>query len=182
MAPLRAHMEAIGADVWVLTETVEDISPGAGHAGVATTGSDREQKPDEVWTKVWSRWRIEALPPASDPVRCVAARVLHPQRGPFVAYATVLPWTGSTWRGLRGAGGVAFGAALDAQELDWAALRADFPADDLFVMGGLNQPRRWASEVLRLQGQRAASGRGARTPWARRLHCGRQRPRAPRFE
>jgi len=153
MAPLRAHMEAIGADVWVLTETVEDMSPGAEYVGVATTGSDREQKPDEVWTKIWSRWPIEALPPTSDPVRCVAARVVHPQRGAFVVYGTVLPWTGSKWRGLRGAGGVAFGAALDAQELDWAALRADFPADDLFVMGDLNQPigvgppRYYGSEV-----------------------------------
>lgn len=54
-------------------------------------------------------------------------------------YGTVLPWIGSSWRGLRGAGGVAFGAALDAQRSDWAALRAELPMDDLFVMGDLNQ-------------------------------------------
>ncbi len=139
MAPIRAHMDAVNADIWVLTETGEEISPGAGYAGIATTGSDRDQEPGEVWTKVWSRWPVEALPPTSDPVRCVAARVVHPQRGAFVVYGTVLPWSGSSWRGLRGAGGVAFGAALDAQASDWAALRAEFPADDLFVMGDLNQ-------------------------------------------
>lgn len=139
MAPPRAHMEAIDADVWVLTETVEDISPGAGYVGVGTTGSDRDQGTDEVWTKIWSRWPIEALPPTSDPVRCVAARVVHPQREPFVVYGTVLPWSRDRWRGFRAAGGVAFGAALDAQATDWAKLREEYPEDDLLVMGDLNQ-------------------------------------------
>ena len=137
--PIVAHMKAIDADVWVLTETVEDICPGAGYVGVSTTGTDRDQWPDEVWTKIWSRWPVEAVLKTSDPARCVAARILHPQRGPFIVYGTVLPWTTDKWRGLPGAGGVAFRGALDEQASDWAALRARFPGEDLFVMGDFNQ-------------------------------------------
>ena len=92
-----------------------------------------------MWTKIWSRWPIERLAPVSDPARCVAARVIPPDRAPFIVYGPVLPWPSSTWRGLASKGGVAFGAALEAQASDWASLQAAHPSDDLFVMGDLNQ-------------------------------------------
>ena len=138
-APIRAHTERVHADVWVFTETIEDLSPGTGYQGVSTTSYDREQAPDEVWTKIWSRWPIERVESVSDPARCVAARIVHPRRGPFIVYGTVLPWRGSTWRGLTDAGGVAFGAALEAQAADCLALRAAYPEEDLLVIGDLNQ-------------------------------------------
>lgn len=138
-AAIRAYTEAVDADVWIFTETVEELSPGDGYEGVSTAGSDREQRPDEVWTKIWSRWRIEPLPSTCDPARCAAARIVHPQRGPFIVYGTVLPWTGSSWRGLAWDGGAAFSAALEAQAADWSALRAAHPEEDLFVIGDLNQ-------------------------------------------
>ncbi len=140
MSRVRPHMEAVSADVWVLTETGDNIAPGPGYQGVATTEFDRVAvSPGEVWTKIWSRWPIVRVGSVSDPARCVAARVTPPDRAPFLVYGTVLPWPSSTWRGLAYKGGVAFGAALDAQASDWAALQAEYPADDLFVMGDLNQ-------------------------------------------
>jgi|CXWL01.1.fsa_nt_gi hypothetical protein len=140
MSRVRPYMDAINADIWVLTETGEEVAPGPDYQGVATTEFDRASHyPDEVWTKIWSRWPIERLAPVSDPARCVAARVVPPHRAPFIVYGTVLPWPSSTWRGLRSKGGVAFGAALEAQASDWASLQAAHPSDDLFVMGDLNQ-------------------------------------------
>jgi len=133
-------MDEINADVWVLTETSEEISPGADYQGVATTEWDRPAHgPSEVWTKVWSRWPVERLDSPADPARCVAVRIVPPTRGPFVVYGTVLPWPSSAWRGLPYRGGLAFGAALDAQAGDWARLQTAHPGHDLFVMGDLNQ-------------------------------------------
>jgi len=91
MSRVRPYLDAINADIWVLTETGEDVSPGPGYQGVATTEFDRSSHyPDEVWTKIWSRWPIERLAPVSDPARCVAARVVPPHRAPFIVYGTVL--------------------------------------------------------------------------------------------
>jgi endonuclease/exonuclease/phosphatase family metal-dependent hydrolase len=140
MSRVRPYLDAINADIWVLTETGEDVSPGPGYQGVATTEFDRaSHDPGEVWTKIWSRWPIERLAPVSDPARCVAARVVPPHRAPLIVYGTVLPWPSSTWRGLAYKGGLAFGAALEAQASDWASLQAAYPSDDLFAMGDLNQ-------------------------------------------
>lgn len=154
MSRVRPCLEAIEADVWVLTETGEEVSPGPDYRGVATSEFDRElHAPGEVWTKIWSRWPIERLMPTSDPARCVASRIHPLGQAPFIVYGTVLPWTGSSWRGLPSTGGVAFGASLAAQTSDWRSLQAAYPADDLFVMGDLNQdlcdapPRYYGSKL-----------------------------------
>ena len=131
MGRVRPYLDAINADIWVLTETGEDVSPAPGYHGVATTEFDRaSHDAGEVWTKIWSRWPIERLAPVSDAARCVAARVIPPHRAPFIVYGTVLPWPSSTWRGLAHKGGLAFGAALEAQASDWASLQAAHPSDD----------------------------------------------------
>ena len=54
-------------------------------------------------------------------------------------YGTVLPWLGSRWRDHPSAGGVAFGEALAVQSGDWARIRRDYPLDEFFVLGDLNQ-------------------------------------------
>ena len=41
MSGVRPYLDAINADIWVLTETGEDVSPGPGYQGVATTEFDR---------------------------------------------------------------------------------------------------------------------------------------------
>lgn len=76
MTRVRPCLDAINAGTWVLTETGEDVSPGPGYQGVATTQFDRaSHDPGEVWTKILSRWPIERLAPVSDPARCLAARI-----------------------------------------------------------------------------------------------------------
>lgn len=54
-------------------------------------------------------------------------------------YGTVLPWLGSTWRGVPAADGEAFGAALAAQSSDWSRLRAAYPGHDFVLAGDFNQ-------------------------------------------
>jgi hypothetical protein len=183
MSRVRPHIDAVNADVWVLTETGEEVSPGPGYQGVATTEVDRASHyPGEVWTKIWSRWPIERLAPVSDPARCVAARVIPPHRAPFIVYGTVLPWPSSTWRGLASKGGVAFGAALEAQASDWASLQAAHPSDDLFVMGDLNQDLCVSKPcLLRLQAEPGPPAGSAGAGLAGGVHGWRERSYSARF-
>ena len=131
-------MKAIDADIWVLTETCESITPGADYVGVATSGSDRKQSPGEQWTMIWSRLPVLSEEPTSDPIRTVCARVMTKQSGPMLVFGTVLPWrTDQRWLPHRG--GAAFQQALQTQEDDWQRLRQTYPQDLLCVAGDFNQ-------------------------------------------
>ncbi len=132
-------LEAIDADVWVLTETHESVTPGCGYEPAMTSGTDRPGQPGERWAAIWSRYPIESLPPTRDPVRSVLARVAPPYGAPLVVCATVLPWLGSPWQGIPSAHGAAFAAALDLQAGDWEATRRSYPDHDLLVAGDFNQ-------------------------------------------
>jgi len=133
-----AHwMSEVDADVWVLTETCDDIAPGENYHAHSTRGADREGDSHERWVTIWSRYPLETLE-TSDPVRTVAARVRHPDE-PFVVFGTVLPWLGSSWRDVPAEQGESFRAALALQLDDWKQLRSRFPREALFVLGDFNQ-------------------------------------------
>jgi endonuclease/exonuclease/phosphatase family metal-dependent hydrolase len=136
---LRRWMRTVGADVWVLTETHDGIVPEPYYSSVASTGTDRHGEPGERWAAIHSRFPLEPLLPTSDPIRSVAARIAPPESSPFIVYGTVLPWIGSSWRGVPSSGGRAFNAAIDAQAADWASLRSAYPDLDLYVLGDFNQ-------------------------------------------
>jgi endonuclease/exonuclease/phosphatase family metal-dependent hydrolase len=74
----------------------------------------------------------------SDPARCAASLVSTPS-AETVVYGCVLPWNGSTWRGLPSKGGVAFEAAVTLYSGDWSRLRAAFPDALTVVAGDFNQ-------------------------------------------
>ncbi len=129
----------VAADIWVLTETHASITPGSGFGSASTTGTDRPGDPDERWATIWSRFPIEPLSLTSDPVRAVAVRIVPPTGAPLIVYATVLPWLGSPWRHFPAADGKAFAEALQAQALDWRALRESNLDHDVIVAGDFNQ-------------------------------------------
>jgi hypothetical protein len=133
------HMGRVAADVWILTETHDSITPWPDLGGVSTNGSDRPSAPGERWVTLWTRFPLEPLPTTSDPVRSVAARIFPPQSVPLIVYGTVLPWLGSKWRGISSVDGEAFAAALETQASDWRALTNAYPDHDLVVAGDFNQ-------------------------------------------
>jgi hypothetical protein len=126
----------IEADLWILTETHAAIAPGDVYRCVATFGEGRRAAASEEWVAIWSRWEMSRLDVVDDPIRCVAARVMHPE-GSFIVYGTVLPWIGSTWRGHQS--GEAFQRALALQAQEWLQLRNEFPDEPLIVAGDFNQ-------------------------------------------
>ena len=132
-------LRQVDADIWVLTETHESVSPGPDFRSVMTTGADRTGRPGERWAMIWSRFAIEPVAEISDPVRAVCARIVPAGGAPLVVDATVLPWVAGSWRYIPAAGGDAFAAALKLQSQEWKAIRAAHPDHDLIVAGDFNQ-------------------------------------------
>lgn len=150
---MRSHTDREQADIWVLTETHDSFTPGHTFSHPSAPGRDGLHESKHHWVTIWSRHPIEPLP-TSDLQRTAAARIT-PDSGsaPFIVYGTVLPWLGSPWRAHPAAKGVAFREALSVQATDWMRLRRDYPADELFVLGDLNQdlvsPRYYGSRANR---------------------------------
>lgn len=140
ISAIREHFTVIDADIWILTETHELVSPGKGFSSVMSGIPDRESKPGEHWAGIWSRHPITHLPSfVSDLTRCTAAHIDHPDIGEIVVYATVLPWHGSEWRGISSTDGVGFSAALSVYAKDWKRIRTEFPNALRVVAGDFNQ-------------------------------------------
>jgi endonuclease/exonuclease/phosphatase family protein len=137
-AAIRSYTDREHADVWVLTETHDGFTPGCAFSHSSAAGRDGLHKVGHRWVTIWSQHPLEPLE-TSDEQRTAAVR-LRPERDqPFVVYGTVLPWLGSKWRGHPSAAGAAYRAALSVQARDWISMRRDYPQDEFFVIGDLNQ-------------------------------------------
>ena len=152
---IRKHTNDVSADVWVLTETHDEFSPGDDFTSVSSTaGGDGNDKPQHRWVSIWSRYLLERIE-TKDKQRTAAARIHPPTGAPFLVYGTVLPWIGSAWGKHPSAGGVAFREALAVQTADWIRLRRSHPNDEFFVLGDFNQdlvrvaPRYYGSRANR---------------------------------
>lgn len=133
----REVLDQVDADVWVLTETHCELTPGDGYKSIASDVrcSPRNKRVDEgsSWVTIWAR---TALSPRREHVTCgmrTAACTLDTKRGPFWIFGTVLPWYTD-----REAGSVADEAAR--QKVDWLRLssRAALPQVPGCVAGDFN--------------------------------------------
>jgi hypothetical protein len=150
---LLDHIEAIPADVWVLTETHLRFPPSAGYRMIAASMVAPDRTPDERWTAIWVREEIEAVPVCSrDAERTACARLLAPDGQAVYVYGTVLPWLSDRRRSPR-TGAAAFAAALAEQALDWQKIRSSEPHAGFYVAGDLNQ-------ALRIEGHYYGSEAG----------------------
>lgn len=132
---IRERMSEVDADIWILTETHEELSPGVGFSGVFSGEPDQPSKIGERWVGIWSRHRTEPLGAfVSDGARCAAARISIPNSRDIIVFGCVLPWVGSAWRDTGSEHG-AFDAALHLYLVDWRRLRSANP-DAVFVAAG----------------------------------------------
>jgi hypothetical protein len=136
---LLAHMAAIDADVWVLTETRTSLAPGSAFERIAASADAPDRGEGERWTTVWVRGGIHGEQiAASDPERTACARLHLPEGDTLYIYGTVLPWLSDTRRDpLRGA--ASFISAVTEQSADWRRIRDREPQARLCVVGDLNQ-------------------------------------------
>jgi len=116
----RAVLKRIDADVWVLTETHIDLTPGSGyrpiHSCERNAPGNRSVVADSRWVTIWARDELMPRPiHVTDPER-TAACSLETESGPFWVFGTVLPWYGD-----REKGSVAVEVAR--QQRDWLRMK-----------------------------------------------------------
>jgi Endonuclease/Exonuclease/phosphatase family len=132
-----ARIRAERADIWVLTESHDDLSLLPTHGSVTTVQRPTGRRGGR-WTAIWSRWPLAGLV-VDDPVRTVAAVVAAPG-GPLLIFGTVLPW--GTDPGPDPAhpakGWSEMDRVLPLQLAEWRRLRDAHPGLPLVVAGDLN--------------------------------------------
>lgn len=132
------HLREVDADLLVLTETHDGFNPGYKNVCSSAAGRDGKDLKQHRWASIWSNDELEPIE-IQDKERTVAARVTPKGSAPYIVFATVLPWMGSTWQNHISKGGVAFRESLMVQKADWLHLRQTHPTDELFVIGDFNQ-------------------------------------------
>jgi endonuclease/exonuclease/phosphatase family metal-dependent hydrolase len=134
-------MAAVGADVWVLTETRDSIAPSTDLYGISTPPHpERRPDPDERWVSIWSRWPLSPTGIEPDPSGSVSALVERPG-GPFIVYGTVLPWANEKGADGRARMWEVHYLEIERQGREWLGLRERFPGVPIVVAGDFNQDR-----------------------------------------
>jgi hypothetical protein len=131
-----SRLRKMDADIWVLTETHDDLDLGPDYRAVSTTQRSTGRACAR-WTTIWSRFPITKILPVEDSHRTVAALFESPT-GPLVVFGTVLPWQSD--RGPKGdaKGWTEHHRVVPMQGREWARLRDDYPDAALCVAGDLN--------------------------------------------
>ncbi|SFI85281.1 endonuclease/exonuclease/phosphatase family protein [Methylobacterium brachiatum] len=135
----RDVLQQHNCDVWVLTETHDELAPSVGHTAVHS-----DQRPTGRlggrWTSIWTRYPVLQQLEVVDPRRTVAAVVEAP-KGPLIVYGTVMPWhddRGDAEPGTPVRNWSEMHRVVVQQGQEWAALRQQYPEADLCVAGDLN--------------------------------------------
>jgi hypothetical protein len=130
------RLREMDCDLWVLTETHDDLDLGHGYHAVSTTHRVTGRA-GARWTSIWSRFPIMKAVLVEDSNRTVAALIESPL-GPLVVYGTVLPW--HTDLGPKGNAEAwsEHHRIVPRQGQEWATLRAAYPQAALVVAGDFN--------------------------------------------
>jgi hypothetical protein len=132
------HLDSFKADVWVLTETHDDLDLSPTHVPIHS--EHRYATPGGRWTTIWTSLPIIERLETADPRRCVAARLDAGAAGDLVVYGTVLPWNGDVGPddASPARGWEEFRRVVPEQGREWSSLRGRYPAATLVVAGDLN--------------------------------------------
>ena len=139
----------MNADVWVLTETHVEFSPGSDFYLLAHSAEepDRNSKSGECWVAIWSRSVGHSVQLMGDRERVAAARI-----DGYVVVGTVLPWLSDS-RDPQLTGEALFRARLNEQVGDWRRLGAE---GTICIAGDFNQDLLPAGHYYGSKGGRVA--------------------------
>lgn len=129
------RIREMDCDIWVLTETHDDLDPG-GYFSASTTPRAMKRA-GARWTTIWSRFPITKKPKVDDPNRTVAALVDSPA-GSLLIYGTVIPWHSDPGPKKDARGWAEHHRIVPLQGREWARLTAAHPGASLCVAGDLN--------------------------------------------
>jgi endonuclease/exonuclease/phosphatase family metal-dependent hydrolase len=132
-AQQRLVLAAQRADVWVLTETRDDITPGrtfiATHAEQQDLAVSKDLVAGNRWVSIFARDCRRARLPVSDAQRTVAVLLEYSPIGRVIIFGTVMPWPASK---------PGYSEAAAAQAADWRRYRSAYPDASLIVAGDFN--------------------------------------------
>ena len=152
-------LEAIDADIWILTETHDEVRPESGihkASSPAVEEAPIAHRAGEHKVTVWSRWPLSDKYEVSTVNRATCITVESPI-GNLIVYGTVIPYHGARPYGTARNWDAHY-AAIATQGADWGRLKRKYPADGLCVAGDLNQNRtgghkygtKWGRKLLDL--------------------------------
>jgi hypothetical protein len=140
----QSRLEVLGeilskneADIWVLTETHDDLVPAS--CAFSTHSEPRPKNWSGIrlgsrWVSIWSKFPMEQIfIPVSDTKRTVAALVNLGRLGELIVYGTVLPWKDDEIPGWS-----KHHRVIEQQSAEWLALRKRFPNTPLCIAGDFN--------------------------------------------
>lgn len=132
-----SQINAIRADIWVLTESRVSYAPVPDFHGVhSTPDDDRRPDTDERWVSIWARWPTEIV--AADQW-FATARVQSPM-GDVLVFGVVLPYMHEPGvGGARLPGWTRFCEELACQRRQWVEIRGVYPTLPTIIAGDFNQ-------------------------------------------
>lgn len=130
------RLHAMACDIWILTETHDDLDLGVDYHAVSTR-QRATSRPGARWTTIWSRYPIHETLRVEDNGRTVAVRVASPD-GPLLVFGTVLPWHSDPGPAIKAPNWSEFYRVVPQQGGEWAALRKAHPGVAMCVAGDFN--------------------------------------------
>lgn len=136
---IRQVIAAHPADIWILTETHDDLAPvGCSHVAHSLPRPKNWNgiRAGSRWVTTWSAFPIvdTIMLEAADRERTVVAKLDVGSDRPLLVYGTVLPWKGdrgvSNWDEHH--------RVIQQQSLEWQAIAAQFTDADLVIAGDYN--------------------------------------------
>jgi hypothetical protein len=127
------------ADIWVLTETHDDLVP-PNCSNVAHSEPRPKNwwriRPGSRWVSIWSKYPIikNLVPLSSDNQRTVTALIDLGERKTLLVYGTVLPWKDDR----KIPGWFEHERVITLQGKEWMELRKAYPDTPLCIAGDLN--------------------------------------------
>lgn len=147
-----ALLLAQDADVWVLTETHDELDLSPQYTS-ATTTSRYTREVESRWTTIWTKRPIVEHFETRDRTRTLAVGVNVAGRK-VVVYGTVLPWQFDADPSGQAPGWAEFARVTPLQGAEWAGLRAQHPEAVVIVAGDFNQnlggPHYYGAESCRV--------------------------------
>ena len=140
----QERMALVDADIWVLTETFVDRSPGDDFdAAFSPSYPERRPNPDERWVGIWSRWPIVRLDDPAPHRRGSVATMVTTPMCPLVVYGTVIPYHSDQAHddGRAARAWEVHAATIERQADEWHRIRRLHPGIPLIVAGDFNQAR-----------------------------------------
>ena len=136
-------MQAVDADVWILTETHVDHGPGDSYQSVHTPAFPERRPESERWVGIWSKLPLRAIEKPAPSPRGTVAVVVDAPFGELIVYGCVIPWANEPELTNRDSATMwqAHAETIDQIDDDLRTIEDAHPGVPIVVAGDFNQDR-----------------------------------------